>query len=228
MQVATKNKTDSQIKQDVLRELKWDTRVSETEVGIEVDDHVVSLTGSVPTYMKKLAAEQAAHRVFGVQDVANDIEVLLPGHKFTDTEIAKRLRSALDWQLLLPDETVTSTIKDGWVTLNGTVDSFSHREDAIKAVRYIKGVRGVKNDISIRPFYSATAAEVRDEIEDALDRQAVREVNHVTVKVEDGVVRLEGTVRSWPERRAVVDAAQFTPGVRSVESHLHVDPYAAL
>ena len=92
MPVATKNKTDSQIQQDVLRELKWDTRVSETDVGVEVDDHVVTLTGSVPTFAKKLAAEQAAHRVFGVQDVANDVEVLLPGHKFTDTEIAKRVQ----------------------------------------------------------------------------------------------------------------------------------------
>ena len=228
MTVATKVKTDSQIQQDVIRELKWDTRVSETDVGVEVDGQVVTLTGTVPTYAKQMAAEQAAHRVYGVLDVANDIQVVWPGEQITDTDIAKQVRNALNWELVLPDESVTSTVNHGWVTLKGTVDAFAHREDAIKAVRKLKGVRGVTNQITVNPRYSATAADVRNEIEDALDRQAVRESNQITVKVADGTVKLAGTVRSWPERRAVIDAAQFTPGVRSVESDIQVDPRAVL
>lgn len=229
MPVATMKKSDSQIQQDVLRELKWDTRVTETDVGIEVDGGIVTLTGTVPTYVKKIAAEEAAHRVLGVLDVANDIQVVLPGQKLTDTDIARQVRSALDWSLLLPDETVTTTVMDGWVTLKGMVDSFAHREDALRAMRRLKGVRGVTNEITVRPFRSTTAAHVREEIEGALDRQAIREANHIRIDVRDGEVRLEGTVRSWPERRAVINAAKFTPGVRGVqEAMLRVDPYVSV
>jgi osmotically-inducible protein OsmY len=219
-------KTDSQIQQDVLNELKWDTRVTETEVGVEVDDGIVTLTGNVPTYAKKIAAEEAAHRVFGVLDVANDVQVVFPGQKVTDTEIAKQVRSVLNWELTLPDECVTSTVKDGWVTLAGTVDMYSHLEDALRSVRRLKGVRGVTNGITIKPSYAATAAQVREEIEGALDRQAIRESNHIRISVRDGEVQLNGSVRSWPERRAVVNAAKFTPGVRHVDdTQLRVDPY---
>jgi osmotically-inducible protein OsmY len=213
MTVTTTRKTDTQIKQDVLNELRWDTRVTETDVGVEVDQGVVTLTGTVPTFMKKMAAEQAAHRVAGVMDVAN---------------IAKRVRDTLQWQLFLPNEAVTSTVDQGWVRLKGTVDSFSHRDDALRAVRQLNGVRGITDDITVKPFYSATAPEVREEIEGALDRQAIREANHININVTDGTVRLDGTVRSWPERRAVVNAAKFTPGVRNVDdTRLRVDPYTS-
>jgi osmotically-inducible protein OsmY len=229
MTVATRSRTDSQIHQDVIRELTWDTRVSETDVGVEVDHQVVTLTGTVPTYARKLAAQEAAHRVSGVLDVANDIEVVFPGQRITDTDIAHRVRHALEWELMTPADKITSTVRDGWVTLAGTVDSLTHSNDAARAVRRIKGVRGITNEVTVKPSIRTNAGNVRQEIEAALDRQAIRESGHLRIDIEDGRVRLEGTVRSWPERRAVVNAAKFTPGVRSVdETGLRVDPFGAV
>ena len=226
MTVATRNKTDSQIQQDVIRELSWDTRVTETDVGIEVDDHVVTLTGTVPSYIKKIAAEEAAHRVAGVLDVANDIQVIPTGQKLTDTDIAKRVRSTLDWELFLPEDAVTSTVQNGWITLKGQVDSYVNRYDAVKAIRKIRGVRGVNNEIRVIPPETPSESQVREEVEGALDRQAMREATRLQVHVKDGAVVLEGKVRSWPERRAVIEAARYTHGVRSVdETSLKVDPF---
>lgn len=226
MTVASRTKTDSEIQQDVLRELKWDSRVEETDVGVEVDDHVVTLTGTVPTYEKKMAAEEAAHRVLGVLDVANDIEVLFPGVRITDTDLAQRVREALEWQLLIDDEAIKSTVNKGWVTLKGTLSKLSDSYEAARAVRRIKGVKGVTNEIKIKPRFSPSPSQIKEEIEGALDRQAIREANHIIVHSDDGRVRIEGTVRSWPERRAVINAAKYTPGVRDVDdSKLRVDPY---
>lgn len=226
MTVTTRTKTDSEIQQDVIRELSWDTRVTETDVGVEVDDHVVTLTGTVPTYIKKIAAEEAAHRVAGVLDVANDIQVIPTGQKLTDTDIAKRVRSTLDWELFLPEDAVTSTVQNGWVTLKGKVDSYVNRYDAVKAIRKIRGVRGVNNEIKVIPPETPSESQVREEVEGALDRQAMREATRLQVHVKDGSVVLEGKVRSWPERRAVVEAARYTHGVRAVDdSNLKVDPF---
>ena len=113
-------KSDKHIHQDVLRELRWDSRVEETEVGVEVDQGVVTLTGTVASYAKKLAAQDAAHRVTGVLDVANDIRVRMPGSPgHTDTEIAQAVRHALKWDALVPHTRIMSTVEDGWVTLEG-------------------------------------------------------------------------------------------------------------
>ena len=127
-------KSDAQIHQDVLRELRWDSRVDETEVGVEVDQGVVTLTGTVASYAEKLAAQEAAHRVTGVLDVANDIRVKMPGSEGrTDTEIAQAVRHALAWNVLVPETRITSTVTDGWVTLDGSVERL--REPADGPVR---------------------------------------------------------------------------------------------
>src|SRR6266508_6461375 len=124
-------KSDAQIHQDVLRQLRWDSRVDDTEVGVAVDQGVVTLTGTVASYAKKLAAQEAAHRVTGVLDVADDIRVKVPGSLGrTDTEIAQAVRHALEWNVMVPDTHITSTVTDGWVTLEGGVNLLREREDA--------------------------------------------------------------------------------------------------
>ena len=139
----TAKKTDTQIHRDVLEELKWDSRVDETEVGVEVEGGVVTLTGTVTSWAKRMAAQEAARRVFGVLDVANDITVKVPGGLTrTDTEIARAVRSALEWDVFVPAETISSTVSEGWVTLDGTVERWSHRDDAERAVRNLTGVKG--------------------------------------------------------------------------------------
>ena len=217
-------KTNSQIHHDVLEELKWDSRVDETEVGVEVDNGVVTLTGTVTSWAKRLAAQEAARRVIGVLDVANDIKIKIPGGLTrSDTEIAQAVRHALAWDVFVPDEKITSMISDGWVTLEGTVDLWSQRDDAERAVRNLTSVRGVVNKIAVTPAKPVTA-DVRKAIEQALERRAEREAKRIHVDVREGTVTLTGSVHSWAERRSVVAAARFTPGVRAVQDNMLTEP----
>jgi osmotically-inducible protein OsmY len=213
-------KTDAQIQKDVLRELTWDTRVDQTDVGVEVDRGVVTLTGTVESWGKKLAAQDAAHRVTGVHDVANDIVVRPAGSPGkTDTEIARAVRFALEWDVHVPDEKIASTVASGAVTLTGTVDYATQRDDAARAIQNLEGVRAIVNRIVVDGSV-ATAAEVRAAIEGALERRAVHAARKVTLEVKDGTVVVSGTVKSWAEREAIIGAATGTPGVSAVEDCL--------
>lgn len=222
----TKRKTDAEIKQAVLRELKWDTRVDETDIGVEVDAGVVTLTGTVGSWGKLMAAREAAHRVAGVLDVANDVRVKVPGGADRDdTDIAHAVRRALEWDVLVPDASIRSTVSSGWVTLEGSVDFWSQREDAERAVRNLAGVTGVSNRIEISAP-KVMAHDVRRSIEDALERQAEREAHRVELAVRDGVVSISGRVRSLAEKQAVIGAARGTRGVHAVEDRLLIEPYS--
>jgi len=217
-------KTDTQIHHDVLEELQWDSRVDEKEVGVQVAGGVVTLTGTVTSWAKRIAAQEAAHRVIGVLDVANDIQVKAPGGLApNDTEIAQAVRRALEWDVFVPEEKITSTVTDGWVTLEGTVERWSQRDDAERAVRNLTGVKSVVNKITVTPPKPVTAG-VQKAIEQALERRAEREARRIRVDVRDGTVTLTGSVHSWAERKSVLAAARFTPGVRSVEDHLRTEP----
>ena len=218
-------KSDRQIQQDVLRELRWDSRVDETEVGVEVDKAVVTLTGTVDSYAKRLAAREAAHRVAGVLDVAEDIKVKSPGSlERTDTEIAHAVRTTLEWDAFVPDQKIRSTVTEGFVTLEGEVATLREKEDAEAAVRNLMGVRGVRN----RLFVAAVKADplkLRESIEDALERQAEREAERIRVRVEDGTVVLEGKVRTWSEKQAILGAISHAAGVRDVRAKITVNPW---
>jgi osmotically-inducible protein OsmY len=217
-------KTDAQIQKNVLVELKWDTRVDETDVGVEVDAGIVTLTGTVSSWAKRMAAQEAAHRVNGVLDVANDIKVRLPGTPGrTDTDVARAVRQALEWDVLVPADRVRSTVTNGNVTLEGDVDYSTQRDDAERAVRNLSGVRSVMNLIAIKPPKIAPQS-VRSSIEEALERRAEREARRVIVAVHDDRVTLSGVVNSWAEKAAVVGAAQGTPGVRAVDDQLRIGP----
>lgn len=220
-------RTDSEIQQAVLRELKWDTRVDETDVGVEVDSGVVTLTGTVNAWAKRLAAQDAAHRVVGVLDVANDIRVKVPGSVGrTDTEIARAVRAALEWDIFVPESHIRTTVTDGQVVLEGQVDFLTQRDDAEKAVRNLLGVRRVVNNIKVTPP-KVLPHEVRKSIQDALERQADRVAGKIDLVMTDGRVSLTGMVHSWAERDAVVGAVKGTPGVTMVDDRLRIVPHAA-
>ena len=217
-------KTDDQIQKDVISELAWDTRVGPTEVGVEVDAHVVTLTGTVPSWAKKLAAADAAHRVAGVLDVANNIVVKVSdGPRPTDTEIAAAVRQALTWDEFVPADRIQSTVENGAVRLQGTVEYLAQREDAARAVGYLAGVVAVDNQITVRRSDVSKTA-LRAAIQGALERQALRDANRVQLEVEEGRVTLSGTVHSWAERQAVVGATRGTRGVDLVIDELRISP----
>jgi osmotically-inducible protein OsmY len=217
--------SDSEIQEAVLRELRWDRRVRETEVGVAVDKGVVTLTGTVNTYGKKIAAEVASHRVRGVLDVANDLQVRLDSAMGrTDTNIAHAVRHALEWSLFVPDTRIMSTVSSGMVALVGDVDTIFERREAERTVEHLAGVTGVRNRIEVKPPAIEPDA-VRVAIEDALERRADREAERIGVAVVDGAVVLSGRVHSWREKRAILGAVGHAPGVHSVDDHLRVDPY---
>jgi osmotically-inducible protein OsmY len=215
-------KTDAQLQLDVLNELKWDTRVEPNDVGVTVHGGVVTLTGTVTSWATKLAAAEAAHRVAGVLDVANDLTVKpLVGAGRDDSDIAAAVRNALKWDVLVPDERIQSTVADGVVTLTGHVVLASQRADAARAVRNLTGVRSVDNRITVEPA-GVTPVEVRGAIQNALERHADREASRIQIDVEGGRVTLHGEVDSWGERQAVVGAAWGTRGVDNVVDRLRV------
>lgn len=219
-------KSDVQMQRDVLEELRWDTRVDVTDVGVAVDKGVVTLTGTVDDYTKRLAAQDAAHRVYGVLDVANDTEVKTTGNgNPTDTEIAQAVRQALALDVLVPEDHIHSTVSHGWVTLNGQVNSWTQREDAEYAIRHLSGVRGLVNLIAVSSP-RVDPGTIREAIEGALERRADRDAARIKVEVNDSTVVLSGDVRSWMEKIAVLGTVRHAPGVQALEDRLHINPYA--
>jgi osmotically-inducible protein OsmY len=217
-------KTDFQLKRDVDDELKWDTRVKETDVGVEVKAATVTLTGTVDSWSARLAAQEAAHRVSGVLDVANDIQVKLPGsYERNDTDIANVVRTALEWDVLVPSESIRTTVSNGLVTLEGKVDYWSQYDDAARAVSNLAGVREVKNLITVEPSLPRVSPQaVRGAIEQALERRAEHAAKHVQIAITEGKVVLSGDVSSWAERKALEGAVRGTPGVWTVDNQLRI------
>jgi len=218
-------RSDKELEQDVARELRWDSATISSPIDVAVNNAVVTLTGAVSSYAKKIAAQEAAHRVPGILDVANDIEVK-PVDMFarTDTQIASAVRNALEWDALVPNEQITSTVSNGWVTLEGAVDYWREREDSERAILRLNGVVGVINRITIQKR-AVDPEELREQIEYALERRADREAERLRVDVHDGAVDLWGRVHSWQEKRAVLGSISHAPGVSQVVDHLRVDPY---
>ena len=218
-------RSDRDLKQRILREIKWDSRIPWASIDVIVSEGVVTLTGNVSSYAQKIAAQDAVHRVLGVLDVANDIQVQ-PLNRFfrTDSEIAGAVRNALEWDALVPNELIKSTVSNGWVTLEGEVDYWRERSDAERAIRRLAGVVDVTNRITIRK-QAVDQKQLREDIEFALERRADREAERLRIEVNDGAVDLWGRVHSWQERRAVLGSISHAAGVTQVRDHLRIDPY---
>lgn len=212
-------KTDQQLQQDVMDELKWDPLLTASEIGVSVKNSVVTLSGYVNSYSKKLAAENAAKRVKGVRAVAEDIEIRLgmDGRR-NDTEIAQAALNALKWNTNVPDERIKLKVENGWVNLEGDVDWQFQKSTAENAISNISGVRGIRNLITITPKVNISGVENR--IKNALQRSAAIEAGNIAVRAEGNKVILKGKVRSWAERREVERAVWSTPGVAEVEDDL--------
>ena len=215
--------TDRELRQNVLNALEWEPSVDATDVGVTVDEGVVTLRGDVRTYSERGAAERVALRVFGVKAVANDLKVrLASGYERTDGEIAQAAVHALQWNTLVPKQEVIVTVSDGIVTLKGSVEWQYQKDAAARAVRDLRGVKSVINMIAVRPHVHA--ADVQSKIENAFKRSAEIDARRISVAVHDGRVMLSGNVHTWAERREAARAAWSAPGVREVEDRLVVVP----
>jgi len=219
-------KGDKELQSDVLDELQWEPSIDAAEIGVTARDGVVTLTGSVPTYNEKVTADRMTKRVYGVRAVANDIEVRPRGTgERTDTDIAQAAIHALQWKTTVPDERIKLSVSKGWITLEGEVDWHYQKESAEEAVRHLLGVRGVVDQIAIKP--EASAAEVKSRIEASLKRSAELDAKKIRVETHDGKVILKGDVHSWSERQEAQATAWSAPGVTQVENQITVTPWSA-
>ncbi|MBS1532249.1 MAG: BON domain-containing protein [Bacteroidetes bacterium] len=212
-------KTDLDIQKDVMAELKWEPMLNSAELGVAVKNGVVTLTGTVSNYSKKFAAENATWRVKGVKAVAEELEVKLgDGDRLTDVEVADSVISTLRWNTSIPDEQIRIKVTNGWVYLSGEVDWHFQKEAVINALRELKGIRGISNEISVKPRVQATV--VKENIRKALERKADLEANNVRVETIGNRVVLKGRARSWNERNTIAHAAWSAPGVASVDDEI--------
>jgi osmotically-inducible protein OsmY len=214
-------KTDSQLQKDVLAELAWEPAVNAAHIGVEVADGIVTLAGHVDTYPEKWDAERATQRVSGVKALAVEIDVkLLTPFKRTDAEIARAAESALQWTTYLPKDSVKIMVEKGWITLKGETEWAYQRQAAKDAVRYLMGVTGVSDQITLKT--KVAASTIKSDIEAALKRRAANDSQMITVAVKGSDVTLSGNVHSWAERDLAAHSAWCTPGVSNVVDNIKV------
>lgn len=214
-------KQDMALKQDILDELEFDPSFDASDIGVGVEDGIVTLSGHVASYAQKSAVERAVGRVKGVRGIAVELEVRFPGTtSFADDEIARRVLDVLSWRSDVPTDKVQVKVQKGWVTLNGRLDWNYQKVAAGDAVRTLEGVKGLSNLIEIGARVSNV--DVKRHIEEALKRDAEVEAHGIRISVEGDKVILEGNVKAWHERAAAERAAWATPGVTIVEDRLIV------
>jgi osmotically-inducible protein OsmY len=219
-------KTNEELQSDVQNAIKWEPLLNAAEIGVIVKDGIVSLTGTVDSYAKKIEAENAAKKVIGVKALVEKIEVKFPdAWKKTNAEIAKEVLDALKASYSVPNDKVTVKVEDGWITLQGELNWNYQREAAKRAVDYLTGVKGVTNNITIKSDIH-DAIEKKD-VEDAIARSWSVDDLDISVAVSGTTVTLSGTVSSWYQKEEAARIAWNTPGIWHVKNELLVDHYYA-
>jgi osmotically-inducible protein OsmY len=216
-------KTDTELQQDVMNELKWEPTLRAAEIGVAVKDGVVTLSGYVDSYVKKLVAERAAARVVGVRAVAEEIQVRLPGSlKRSDEDIAGMVANILEWNVLVPHDRVKVMVQDGLVTLSGEVDWGYQKFAAEEAIHHLMGVVWFSNQITVKP--TIKPQDTKAKIESAFQRNALLDSRRIKIETRGGRVILSGNVRSWGERAEAQWVAWAAPGVSEVENNIIISP----
>lgn len=215
-------KTDLEIQKDVMDELKWELLTNANEIGVAVKDGIVTLSGTVDSYYKKLQAERAATKVLGVKAVAQEIGVHLSGRGVrNDSEIASAVLNALAWHSSIPEEKIKVKVEKGWVTLEGEVEWDFQRNYSKSAVENLQGVVGISNNIRITP--KLKSADIKNKIFSAFHRSATLDSDSINIATEGSKVILSGKVRSFIEKKDAERAAYLAPGVTQVENKLIID-----
>ncbi len=218
-----------EIRNDVMEQLAWDTRVDSSSIEVNVVDSTVILSGTVPTYPDRNQAQTDALQVPGVNGVDNRLVVSFPSAYVipADSEISFNVSSALIWSPSIEATRIHVTVNQGVVTLSGTVDSYWQKHRAEEIVANTAGVTDVRNELTVAPAAPAAADEdIRKEILAAVERNTSIDVARLNIEVNNGVVTLTGNVNDYAAFRAVEDAARYTSGVLDVNNTLTIDSQA--
>jgi osmotically-inducible protein OsmY len=216
-------KTDAEIQNNVISELKWEPSVNAAKIGVSVRDGIVTLDGYVDSFVEKMAAERVASRVAGVNAIAQEIKVRLPqSFERNDADIAEAALNALEWNVMVPHDRIKVKVQDGEVILSGEVDWEFERNAAHDAVCCLMGVKGIVNQISIKP--SVSPINVKSKIKSAFRRHSVLDAKNLTIESVGSKVILSGSVHSWIEKQEAGSAAWSAPGVSDVENNIVVIP----
>lgn len=216
--------TDEDIKRSVVDELYWDDRVDAADVRVEVHDGRVTLSGTVPTYAARIAAEEDARAIVGGGTVSNELTVQYPVAELPSTgELEANVLAALQWDSEVDPSDIEVRADAGWITLRGTVESYWQKARAEDLTLHMSGVRGVSNELAVVPSRKFDDRRIGEEIVRALERNVYVDADQVDVKVSDGVVTLTGTVPDRRAYRAARDAARYTRGVTDIINQLTVE-----
>jgi osmotically-inducible protein OsmY len=192
-------KTNSELQKDVQDAIKWEPLLNAAEIGVTVKDGVVSLTGIVDCYAKKIEAENAAKKVVGVKALVENIKIKFPNSWLkTDAEVANEVLAALNSNLMIPDERLKVSVEEGWVTLEGNLPWNYQRVAAKNAVHLLMGVKGVTNNIKIKSERRDAIEQI--DVENALARSLSLDARDIKVEVKGTTVTLMGTVNSWYQK----------------------------
>lgn len=216
-------RSDLQIQQDVMTQLKWEPALNSANIGVSVKKGIVTLSGQVDSYFQKVAAENAAKKITGVRAIAEDIQIgISPYFSKTDSDIADTVLHSLKWHSAVPEDDLKIKVEDGIVTLEGEVAWDYQRTSAKNAVASLLGVKNVINNIKVQSRISAT--DVKSKISAAFHRVATIDSDKITIEVEGTKVILRGKVRSYAEKEDAIHAAWCAPGITSVVSFLETEP----
>jgi len=219
-------RSDTELHDDVLAELRWDQRLREKDIAVAVREGVVTLAGTVESYAQRYASERAVERVKGVRAIVNDLAVKLPGGaERSDVDIAHAALDAMRWDIEIPHDRIKVKVTDGWVTLEGEVQWYFQKDSAERAVGHLAGVKGVSNLILVSP--TPAPSDIKQRIKETFKRQAELDADHITVETAEHKVVLKGNVESLAEKRAAERAAWNSPGVTRVDNQLRVGPAPA-
>jgi osmotically-inducible protein OsmY len=216
-----KSRSDTDIQSDVEDELTWTANVKANEIGVSVKEGVVTLTGTVESYLSRQATQDAAFQVRGVHAVANEIEVYLhTSAERTDSDLALAALNALKWDAVIPADKLDVTVSHGFVSLKGEVDRYFQRDAAGRVVQRLAGVKSVLNLITIAAH--PTPTDIQQRIERALVRSAEIDANTITVSIQSNTATLKGTVRSYAEKVAAGRTAWLAPGISTVDNQIKI------
>lgn len=211
-------------KQDVIDQLTWDDSVNADDVHVEVDMNTVQLTGQVPDYAAKIAAEKDAYKVAGVMNVKNYLEIKFPPSISmpSDEEITSNVKNMLLWNSRINSDNITVTTNRGIVNLSGSINSYWEKYLAGDAANSASGVIEVVNNLTVSPIKTIIDMDIENDIKNAYKRSSLIDEDRIYVDVNAGVVHLSGVVSNYLIKNEAYDIAMYTAGVTDVVDDLTI------